>query len=145
MEPFRARRVLPPQNMGRAESLWYAIKEANPHFGKWMGSYASALPEELNFLQAADLFAYELTHEFENRIHRPNDPMRWALAELLPGSWENFLHKFYGVPQLLELMSESGFLGPRDSRHGLSTHTSMNNIMHRDLLFSRMYHRRWKK
>jgi hypothetical protein len=135
----------PQQNMGRAESLWYAIKDTNPHFGKWMGSYASAIPDELNFLQAADLFAYELTHEFENRVHRPNDPMRWGLAQLLPGSWKDFLHKFYGVPQLLELMSESGFLGPRDPGHGLSTHTSMDNIMHRDLLFSRMYDRRGKK
>jgi hypothetical protein len=109
----------PRQSMGRAESLWYAIRDSNPHFGKWMGSYSSALADDLNFLQAADLFVYELTHEFENRVHRPNDPMRWGLAQLLPGSWRDFLHKFYGVPQLLELLVESGFLGPHeDPRHG---------------------------
>jgi hypothetical protein len=131
--------------MGRAESLWHAIRDSNPHFGKWMGSYSSVLADELNFLQAADLFAYELTHEFENRVHRQNDPMRWGLAELLPGSWRDFLHNFYGVPQLLELLIESGFLGPHeDPRHAISISTSMNNIMHRDLLFGRMYERRGK-
>jgi hypothetical protein len=113
--------------------------------GRWMGSYSAALANDLSFLQAADLFAYELTHEFENRIHRPGDPMRWGLAELLPGSWRNFLHKFYGVPQLLEVIIESGFLGPHeDPRHEISIGTSMDNIMHRDLLFSRMYDRRYR-
>jgi hypothetical protein len=136
----------PRHNMGRAESLWHVIRDSNPHFGKRMGSYSSALSADLNCLQAADLFAYELTHEFENRIHRPNDPMRWGLAELLPGSWRNFLHKFYGVPQLLEMLVESGFLGQHDDpRHEISIGNSMDNIMHRDLLFSRMYDRRYKK
>ena len=110
-----------------------------------MGSYTSDSPNNLTFLQAADLFSYELTHEFENRIHRPKDEMRWGLAQLLPGTWRNFLHKFYGVPQLLELLIESGFLGPHDdSRHEISISTSMNSIMHRDLLFGRMYEQRKK-
>jgi hypothetical protein len=131
------------QNMGRAESLWYAIRDANPHFGKWMGSYSSAFADDLSFVQAADLFAYELTHEFENRINRPNDPMRWGLAQLLPADGRDFLHTFYGVPQLLNLMIESGFLGPHeDPRHGISIATSMSNIAHRDLLFSRVHGRR---
>jgi hypothetical protein len=131
------------QNMGRAESLWYAIRDANPHFGKWMGSYSSALAADLTFLQAADMFAYELTHEFENRVRRPNDSMRYGLAELLPGSWRNFLHKFYGVPQLLDLLIESGYLGPHeDPRHEISISTSMDNIMRQDLLIARMYDRR---
>ena len=133
------------ENMGRAESLWHAIRDANPHFGRWMGSYTSDSPSNLTFLQAADLLAYELTHEFENRVNRPKDAMRWGLAQLLPGTWQGFLHKFYGVPQLLELLIESGFLGPHDDpRHGISISTSMNNIMNRDLLFGRMYERRKK-
>ena len=107
-----------------------------------MGSYTSDSPSNLTFLQAADLFAYELTHEFENRVNRPNDAMRWGLAQLLPGSWQDFLHKFYSVPQLLELLIESGFLGPHeDPRHGIAISTSMDNIMHRDLLFGRMLSR----
>lgn len=133
------------QNMGRAESLWHAIRDANPHFGRWMGSYTSGSPSDLTFLQAADLFTYELTHEFENRVNRPTDAMRWGLAQLLPGTWRDFLHKFYGVPQLLNLLIESGFLGPHeDPRHGISISTSMSSIMHRDLLFGRMYERRNK-
>ncbi|MGA7157288.1 MAG: DUF3800 domain-containing protein [Acidobacteriaceae bacterium] len=133
------------ENMGRAEDLWYAIKDKNLHFGKWMGSYKSAPASEMNFLQAADLFAYELTHEFENRVNRPGDAMRWGLTQLLPGSWHDFLHRFYGVPQLMELLTESGILGPHeDPRHGVSIHSSMSSIMHRDLLFGRMYQRRNK-
>jgi hypothetical protein len=133
------------ESMGRAESLWHALKDANPAWGQWMGAYSSNLAQNLAFLQAADLFAYELTHEFENRVNRPQDPMRWGLAQMLPGSWRDFLHKFYGVPQLLQMLTESGILGPHeDPRHGLSIHSSMNNIMHRDLLFARMYNRRYR-
>lgn len=131
------------ESMGRAESLWYAIKDANPHFGKWMGSYASASPEDLNFLQASDLFAYELTHEFENRINRSGDKMRWALAQMLPGSWRDFLHRFYGVPQLLELFLENNRLDvTEDQKNAGLTNSSLSKIMHRDLLFGRMYERR---
>jgi hypothetical protein len=134
------------ENMGRAESLWYALKDSNPAWGHWMGAYSSNLSQNLAFLQAADLFAYELTHEFENRVNRPQDPMRWGLAQMLPGSWRDFPHKFYGVPQLLRLLVESGILGPHeDARNALSINTSMNNIMHRDLLFGRMDERRNKK
>jgi len=136
----------PQQNMGRAESLWYAIRDFNPHFGKWMGSYSSAPANDLNFLQAADLFAYEFTHEFENRIHRPNDPMRWGLAQLLPGTWQDFLHTSYGVPQLLELLIESGALGPHeDPRHVISISNSMDMMRQRDILFGRVFQRRSEK
>jgi len=108
-----------------------------------MGSYSSDSPNNLTFLQAADLFAYEFTHEFENRVNRPQDPMRWGLSQLLP-DWpqQNFLHKFYGVPQLLELLIESGFLGPHeDTRNGVSIESSMSSIMLRDLLFGRKHDR----
>jgi hypothetical protein len=135
-----------PQSMGRAESLWYAIKGGNPQFGRWMGSYASGSPNELTFLQAADLIAYELTHEYENRMKRPKDDMRWGLAQILPGDWPVFLHKVYGVPQLLEMFIESGVLGPHDdSRHEISIGSSMDSIANRDLLFGRVRKRRNKK
>jgi hypothetical protein len=48
-----------------------------------MGSFASGTPTEMCPLQAADLFAYELCHEFENRIKRPHDKMRWGLRQIL--------------------------------------------------------------
>lgn len=67
---------------GRAEKLWDAIKEHYEH-GNRMRSYASATPSEFTQLQAADLFAYELVHEFENRKKRPDDAMRWPLRQIL--------------------------------------------------------------
>lgn len=67
---------------GQAEKLWQAIRE-NYANGVRLGSYASRLPGEVCPLQAADLFAYELCHEFENRIKRPDDSMRWGLRQIL--------------------------------------------------------------
>jgi hypothetical protein len=68
---------------GRAEELWSLVKQTYPHGGRSLGMYRSATPEELCPLQAADLFAYELCHEFENRIKRPDDPMRWGLRRIM--------------------------------------------------------------
>jgi hypothetical protein len=67
---------------GRAESLWHEMKRQTD-FGKWMGAYASSTPAETIQLQAADIFAYELCKEFENRINRPNDEMRFGLRQIL--------------------------------------------------------------
>ena len=56
-----------PQNQGRSESLWHAMKN-HPHdplrLNQWMGSYSSEYAKNIYALQAADLFAYEITHEF---------------------------------------------------------------------------------
>ena len=67
---------------GRAEQLWHAIRKHYDH-GNRMGSYASSTPSDLSPLQAADLFAYELSHEFENRVKRPKDDMRWGLRQIV--------------------------------------------------------------
>ncbi len=137
----------PKEQMGRAESLWYAIKEANPHFGQWMGSYSSGSPKDLTFLQAADLFAYELIHEFENRANpmRATDGMRWALAQLLPAGSRNFLHKFYGLEQLLELLLDNNRLAvTKDQAYAGSINSSLSKIAMRDQLFQRMYDRKRK-
>jgi len=67
---------------GRAEKLWHAIKKHYDH-GHRMGSYASSTPDKSSPLQAADLFAYELSHEFENRAKRPKDNMRWGLRQIV--------------------------------------------------------------
>jgi hypothetical protein len=40
-------------------------------------------PGDLCSLQAADLFAYEPSHEFENRVKRPKDDMRWGLRQIV--------------------------------------------------------------
>jgi len=34
-------------------------------------------------LHAADLLAYELSHEFENSVRRPDSPMRWPLRQFM--------------------------------------------------------------
>ena len=67
---------------GRAEQLWHAMK-SSLDVGFRMGTYASTSPGELYPLQAADLFAYELSKEFENSVKRPDDRMRWGLREIL--------------------------------------------------------------
>jgi uncharacterized protein DUF3800 len=70
---------------GRAQQLWESMKQYVTFAGisERMGSYASGSPSEMLPLQAADLFAYELCHEFENHINRPNDRMRWGLRQIL--------------------------------------------------------------
>lgn len=67
---------------GLAEQLWHSMK-SHTDFGKWMGSYASSTPGENIQLQAADLFAYELSKEFEMLRIRPDGQMRWALQQIL--------------------------------------------------------------
>jgi hypothetical protein len=53
---------------GRAEELWYAIKEHNRHLSFWMSSYTSGEPKDFTPLQAADFWAYELGHHFQTII-----------------------------------------------------------------------------
>ena len=82
---FGATQAGSPKNekqAGAAQQLWLAMKKMTT-FGQYMESYRSGSPEELCPLQAADLFAYELTKEFENLLRRPNDAMRWALRKIL--------------------------------------------------------------
>jgi hypothetical protein len=67
---------------GRAGQLWSAIKQYTD-YGKWMDSYSTSMPDVLPSLQAADLLAYELSHEFENRVRRPDSPMRWPLRQIM--------------------------------------------------------------
>lgn len=95
---------------GRARQLWDTMKHSVSfaNIGQRMESYASDNPADKLPLQAADLFAYELCHEFENHVKRPNDKMRWGLRQIL---------KMYRTPipfirmfdrkELLRLVSES--------------------------------------
>jgi len=78
----KTREVYSVNQSGRAEQLWHTMK-ASTDFGQWMGSYASSTPGDRVHLQAADLFAYELSKEFENLLVRPQDPMRWGLRQIL--------------------------------------------------------------
>ena len=69
-------------SLDSAEQLWHMMK-AHTDFGKWMGSYGSSTPSANVQLQAADLFAYELSKEFEMLRIRPDGQMRWALQQIL--------------------------------------------------------------
>lgn len=69
-------------NGGRAEKLWHQMKQTWEH-GHLMGAYASDTPANLCPLQAADLFAYELSHDFERMISAPKAGMRWGLKQVL--------------------------------------------------------------
>ncbi|MBB5062804.1 hypothetical protein HDF15_001141 [Granulicella mallensis] len=100
-----------PRNQGRAEQLWHAMKSQNTMFSAAMESYASDFPKNIQALQAADLFAYELTHYFENLLRRPKDGMRWALRQMLADKKDSYhqpLLKFYSLESMLEtLMNDS--------------------------------------
>lgn len=115
---------------GSAEQLWKMIRSHYDH-GHRLASYASSTPTETCPLQAADLFAYELCHEFENRIKRPNDRMRWGLRQIL---------RMYNIPspeilmfdrkELLRRILESEFpdqtaVAEVGSTQELSAHESM--------------------
>ncbi len=67
---------------GTGKRLWSAMKN-DPRYEKYLSRYSAASPKDFPELQAADLFAYELLHEFENRLARPNDTMRHGLREIL--------------------------------------------------------------
>lgn len=97
---------------GQAQQLWHSMQKLVTFagIGERMGSYEPGLPSAKPALQAADIFAYELCHEFENLIKRPGDKMRWPLRQIL---------RMYKVPipfirlfdraELLRITSEAGF------------------------------------
>jgi hypothetical protein len=61
-------------------------------------------------LQAADLFAYEITHEFENRLKRPHFDMRWGLRKLLSKEENQALIKFIDSQEMLEILMNSNLI-----------------------------------
>jgi hypothetical protein len=94
---------------GNAERLWHEIKKQTD-FGSWMGSYASRTPADTVQLQAADIIAYELSKDFENRIRRPNDRMRFGLREILRMSHIPLpMIRFFDRRELLRLIVEASF------------------------------------
>ena len=93
----------------RGKKLWYAMK-SDPRYASRLRRFSAASPKDHAELQAADLFAYELVHEFENRIARPNDAMRHGLRQILsmqaiPAPNIDLLDR----KELLYLVKRSGF------------------------------------
>ncbi|MBV8114258.1 MAG: hypothetical protein JO300_05920 [Silvibacterium sp.] len=94
---------------GRVEQLWRVIK-AEAVWGQWMGTYSCARPQAVLPLQAADLFAYEITHEFETWIKRPQIKMRWPLKQILTNAKDQLLIKVFTLPAMIQCLAESGAL-----------------------------------
>jgi len=120
---------------GRAEQLWHAIKQ-HTDYGQWMGAYASSTPAEQVQLQAADLFAYELSKEFENLICRPQDKMRWGLRKIL-SNLTDLRHL------RIALLDRAALLGiVKDSRFpcqtGVEENTDFNAVAGRLTMLERM-------
>jgi hypothetical protein len=118
-----------PRQQGRAESLWHAMKAQRSPLSKFMGTYASSLADDVAALQAADLFAYEITKEFENRLSRPGDDMRWGLRQLLGKlSNQQALIKFYGFDSLLESLMDNEHI-PEDPEIRLASSLVQVDVM----------------
>jgi len=120
-----------PQNQGRAESLWHAMKEKTI-FGQWMGAYSSDTPKNMLPLQAADLFAYEITHEFENQLKRPELAMRWPLKQILSKLvTRQPLIKLFTLDVMIETLIENGVISPNGddaTAFGMSAALSKINV-----------------
>lgn len=124
---------------GSAQRLWLAMKQLTD-IGQWMGSYAAALPEDSYPLQAADLFAYELTKEFENLASRPQDNMRWALGQILAWREEDGppLIQFYDSHELLRIFLEATGMDKDPRRTAFMTTTWLRKFSVKQLLHQRI-------
>ena len=118
---------------GSAEQLWQMIRKHYDH-GHRLGSYASSTPAERCPLQAADLFAYELCHEFENRIKRPNDRMRWGLRQIL---------RMYAIPSPQILMFDRKELLRRIKESDWPDQTGVEEVSRTQMLSARESMVRW--
>jgi hypothetical protein len=67
---------------GMAAQLWNTMRDTEAG-GEWMGDYSALLPKHVYALQAADLFAYELTHEFESICGKSGRKMQWAMKQFV--------------------------------------------------------------
>jgi hypothetical protein len=127
---------------GRAQQLWHAMKELTME-GQWMGSYGSAYAADLYPLQAADLFAYELTKEFENLVSRPQDNMRWALRKILAlNEYGTPLIQFYDSHEMLRIFIEASGQdrNASDQINDLLTVSWLKKTAIRDRMLQRMKH-----
>ena len=98
-----------PDNAGRTEILYYAIKRNLPSMGQYMGEYGSGSPEDLIPLQAADVLAYEMTKEYENIVNSERR-IRESFKELMRLGGERPLIKYLDRRALLTILKESGYV-----------------------------------
>lgn len=78
---------------GMAAQLWTAMQN-DPEYGRWMGPYSIGSPSNVYALQAADLFSYELTQEFESLCGRHCRAMRWPMKQFFRDGTDIFVNCF---------------------------------------------------
>lgn len=114
--------------LGRASQLWVA-QHNDEDYGKWMGTYSTGCPDKILELQAADLFAYELTQEFEHFFENPIKPrpMRWAMKQFIQKEGLGFMVKFFCHETMMTNLLEPGYLtNPELERFN----NNVNNILY---------------
>ncbi len=89
---------------GRAAELWKVMRE-NINHGERMGSYAFSNAREVVPLQAADIVAYELFQEFDNRLKRPHLKRRWPFKQFL-SMRPVPLFRYFDRKELLQVVEE---------------------------------------
>lgn len=114
------------EGLGRAQRLWHTLqREAD--YGKCMAAYSSADPERVFGLQAADLFAYELTQEYEHFFESPRRPMRWAMKQFVKKEGWGMMVKFFCRETMLTNLLEPAFLTERQLKQ---FNTTVNDILY---------------
>jgi hypothetical protein len=103
-----------------------------------MGAYSSSTPKNIVALQAADLFAYEITHEFENQLKRPHLGMRWPLKQILSKTKDQPLIKLFTFAVMIETLIENGIISPNsDDAASVSISASFDMMQVKQSLLER--------
>ncbi|MGA2537536.1 MAG: hypothetical protein ABSF53_16075 [Terracidiphilus sp.] len=87
---------------GMAQQLWMSMKEQSENRA-WMGPYSIGSPSTCYALQAADLFAYELTQEFEHICDNSGRKMRWPMRQFILNNENNFFVNAFTTPVFHEV------------------------------------------
>lgn len=82
---------------GMAQQLWATMKSQS-EFGAWMGHYSIDFSANSYALQAADLFVYELTKEFETICGNSGRKMRWPLKQIILSEESDFFVNAFTTP-----------------------------------------------
>jgi hypothetical protein len=80
----------------------------NTREGHWIGAYGVDTPQKSIPLQTADIFAWELTKEFETLVNEPNRQMRLSIKELLRCGGDKPLVRLHDRLGLLRLAKNTG-------------------------------------
>ena len=92
---------------GMAQQLWMSMKETSENRA-WMGSYSIGSPSTCLALQAADLFAYELTQEFECVCGTSGRQMRWPMKQFVLGETSGLFVNAFAGPVFEEVAAGLG-------------------------------------